>query len=68
MAARGKEIVTRSLADLGLDGAGVGGAVATTAVLESRMPPARGATEIVRGSPDEGAARIVEFLEARRII
>ena len=42
MAARGKEIVTRSLADLGLDAAAVGGAVATTAVLDSRQPPARG--------------------------
>ena len=54
MAARGKEIVTRSLADLGLDAASVGGAVATTAVLGSTMPPARSATEVVRGSPDEG--------------
>ncbi len=31
-------------------------------------PPARGATEIVRGTPDEGAARIVDFLVERRII
>ena len=68
MAARGKEIVTRLLADLGLDGASVGGAVATTAVLGSTMPPARSATEVVRGSPDEGAARIVDFLAERRII
>jgi len=68
MAARGKEIVTRSLADLGVDAISVGGAVATTAVLDSRMPPARAATEIVRGTPDEGAARIVEFLADRRII
>ena len=68
MAARGKEIVTRSLADLGLDPAGVGGALTTTAVLDSRTPPARGATEIVRGTPDEGAARIVDFLVERRII
>jgi electron transfer flavoprotein beta subunit len=68
MAARGKEIVTRSLADLGLDGMTVGAAAATTRVLDSRLPPARGATEIVRGSPDDGAARIVEFLVDRRII
>ncbi len=46
----------------------VGGAVATTALLDSRQPPARGATEIVRGTPDEGAARIVDFLVERRII
>jgi electron transfer flavoprotein beta subunit len=68
MAARNKEIVTRSLADLGLDGSAVGGAVATTAVLDSRMPPARAATEIVRGTPADGATRIVEFLVGRRII
>jgi electron transfer flavoprotein beta subunit len=68
MAARNKEIVTRSLADLGLDGSTVGGAVATTAVLDSRLPPARAATEIVRGAPAEGATRIVDFLAERRII
>lgn len=68
MAARGKEIVTRSLADLGLDGATLGAAVATTAVLDSRMPPTRAATEIVRGTADEGAARIVDFLAERRLI
>jgi electron transfer flavoprotein beta subunit len=68
MAARGKEIVTWSLADIGIDPSTVGGAVATTTVLDSRMPPARAATEIVRGTPDEGAARIVEFLAERRII
>jgi electron transfer flavoprotein beta subunit len=68
MAARGKEIVTRSLADLKLDAASVGGAIATTALLGSTTPPARSATEVVRGSPDEGAARIVDFLAQRRII
>jgi electron transfer flavoprotein beta subunit len=68
MAARGKEIVTWSLADLGIDAGSVGGAVATTKVLDSRQPPARAATEVVRGTADEGAARIVEFLAERRII
>jgi electron transfer flavoprotein beta subunit len=68
MAARNKEIVTRSLADLGLDGASIGGAVATTAVLDTEQPAARAATEVVRGTADEGAARIVEFLAQRRII
>jgi electron transfer flavoprotein beta subunit len=68
MAARNKEIVTHSLADIGLDASTVGGSVATTKVLDSRMPPARAATEIVRGSPAEGAARIVDFLVERRII
>ena len=68
MAARGKEIVTRSLADLGLDPTTHGAGAASTVLLESRMPPSRGATEIVRGTPDEGAARIVDFLVERRII
>lgn len=68
MAARGKEIVTRSLADLGLDGATLGGAATTTTILGSRMPPPRAATEVVRGTPDEGAARIVDFLVERRLI
>ena len=64
MAARSKEIVTRSLADLELDPAAVGGAVATTTVLDTSVPPERGATEVVRGTAEDGAARIVEFLAA----
>jgi electron transfer flavoprotein beta subunit len=68
MAARSKEIVSRSLADLGLDGAGVGGAAATTAVLDSRKPPARSSTKVVRGSAEEGAADIVSMLASRRLI
>jgi electron transfer flavoprotein beta subunit len=68
MAARSKEITTRSLADLSLDAAGVGGAVATTALVGSEAPPARAATEVVRGSAQEGATRIVEFLATRRLI
>jgi electron transfer flavoprotein beta subunit len=68
MAARSKEIVTRSLTDLGLDPTEVGGAVATTTVVGTETPPARGATEVVRGSASEGAARIVEFLAARRLV
>ncbi len=68
MAARNKEIVTKSLGDLGLDASGLGGASATTAVLDSRQPPARAATEIVRGTPAEAAVRIVDFLAERRLI
>ncbi len=68
MAARSKEIVTRSLADLGVGADSVGGAVATTAVVGTHLPPARGATEVVRGSPADGAARIVDLLAERRLI
>ena len=68
MAARSKEIATQSLGDLEIDASTVGGAVATTTVLDSRTPPARGATEVVHGAPADGATRIVEFLAQRRII
>ena len=68
MAARSKEITTRSVADLGLDSDTVGGAAATTVVLGTKAPPARAATEVVRGTPEDSAARIVDFLAQRRII
>ena len=68
MSARSKEIASKSLADLGLDGAAVGGAVATTEVLDSRKPPARGATKVVRGTAEEGAAEILALLKSRRLV
>jgi electron transfer flavoprotein beta subunit len=68
MAARSKEIASRSLGELGLDPSTVGGAVATTRLLDTRVPPARGATEVVRGTPAEGATRIVDFLRQRRVV
>ena len=68
MAARSKEIVTLSLADLGLDASTVGGAVATTRVVGSRAPEARAATRMVRETPDEAARQMVEFLVERRLV
>jgi electron transfer flavoprotein beta subunit len=68
MGARSKEIGTRSLADLGLEPRAFGGAAASTEVIDSRRPPARGATRVVRGSPDDGAREIVALLESRRLI
>ncbi|MGZ8438628.1 MAG: electron transfer flavoprotein subunit beta/FixA family protein [Candidatus Limnocylindrales bacterium] len=68
MGARSKEIAIRSLADLGLDPATVGGAAASTMVVDKRTPPPRGATDVVRGTPADGAARIVELLAGRRLI
>jgi electron transfer flavoprotein beta subunit len=68
MAARSKEVVTRSLADLGLDPGSVGGAAARTKVTGKEKPPARGATKVVRGSPEEGAQAIVDLLASRRLI
>jgi electron transfer flavoprotein alpha/beta subunit len=68
MAARSKEVVTRSLADLGLADGSVGGAVATTQVVAARQPPARAATRVVRGAPEEAAREVVGFLAERRLI
>jgi electron transfer flavoprotein beta subunit len=68
MAARSKEIVTKGLADIGLDPGTVGGAVATTAVIDARQPEARAATRVVRGTPDEAAREVVALLAERRLI
>lgn len=68
MAARSREIATRSLADLGLDGSQAGGAMATTRVTGSRAPASREATVVVREAPAEAARRVVDYLAARRLI
>jgi len=68
MAARSKEIVTRSLADLDLGGQAVGGAASGTKVLESTPPPPRAATRVVREPADVAADQVVAFLAERRII
>ena len=68
MAARSKEITTLSLADLGMDPGSVGLTGATTKVVESRPPAARGATKVVRDAPDEAARQIVDLLAERRLI
>jgi len=68
MAARSKEIATKSLADVGIDPAMVGGVVATTKVLGSAAPPLRAATRVVRGAPDAAAREVADFLAERRII
>jgi len=68
MGARSKEIATHALADIGLDGTTVGGAVATTKVVGSRQPPARAATVVIREAPDEAARQVVAYLAERRLI
>jgi electron transfer flavoprotein beta subunit len=71
MGARSKEVVTKSLGDLGLtaDGEGpVGGAVSRTTVVEARTPPARGAARVVRGAPADAARELVAFLAERRLV
>jgi electron transfer flavoprotein beta subunit len=68
MAARSRTIETRALGDLGVDGTGVGGDVATTAVVDSTPPEARGATRVVRDAPDVAARQLVDFLAERRLL
>jgi electron transfer flavoprotein beta subunit len=68
MAARSKEIVTLSLADLGIEPASVGSAGATTRVVGSEPPPARAETRVIRENPDVAARELVAVLAERRII
>ncbi len=68
MAARSKEIVTWSLADLELGDGPIGGAVATTQVMAARQPPARAATRVIREPAEAAAVQVVEFLAERRLI
>ncbi|HEY6058667.1 MAG TPA: electron transfer flavoprotein subunit beta/FixA family protein [Candidatus Limnocylindrales bacterium] len=68
MAARNREIVKRELADLGVDGSAVGGAVATTALRRSRPPAERAETRVVRGPATDVAREIVAFLASRRLV
>jgi electron transfer flavoprotein beta subunit len=68
MAARSRTIETRALADLAVEAASAGGAVATTAVVDTRAPEPRGATRVVRDAPDEAARQLVAFLAERRLV
>lgn len=64
MAARSKEITTLSLADLGLEPPSGW----STRVLAAVPPPARGATQVVRGSAADGARAIADLLASRGLL
>ncbi len=68
MGARSKTITTWSLADLGLDGAAVGGEAARAIVRSVRFPEARGSVRVIREPAAVAAAQIVDFLVERRAI
>ena len=71
MAARSKEVATKSAADVGravAPAGDVGGAAATTKVLEARKPPERAPTRVVREPAAEAAKQVVAFLVERRIV
>lgn len=66
MAARSREIAQRSIGDLGDVALPAGGW--STRVTAAEPPPARAAGRVVRGTPDETAREIVDFLAGRRLI
>ena len=68
MAARSKEVVIRSLADLSIDAASVGESASGTTVVDARAPEPRGATRVIREPAGEAARQVVDFLAERRII
>jgi electron transfer flavoprotein beta subunit len=68
MAARSREIVTKSAADIGLSTDEVGGAAASTRVVAARPPAAREPARAVREGPEDSARIIADFLAARRLI
>ena len=66
MAARSREIAQRTVADLG--DTAIPGSTWSTRVTAAEAPPARAAGRVVRGTPDEAAREVVDFLAARRLI
>jgi electron transfer flavoprotein beta subunit len=68
MGARSKEVAVRTLADLGLDPAAVGGAATTTVVVAQRPPATRSATRVVREAPATAAREIADLLASRGAI
>ena len=65
MAARTKETVTWSLADLGIDPQSVGASAATTRLLAAEPPAERSGARIVRAAPDEAVQQVLAFLAER---
>lgn len=68
MGAKRKPLETWSLGDIGLDAASVKGA-ALTRVLEARPPEAKAPTERIENvAADEAAAKVADWLAARKLI
>ena len=68
MAARSKEVITKSLADLELGDAPVGGSAASTRLVDAKPPAARAATRVIRAPAAEAAREVVGYLAERRLI
>jgi electron transfer flavoprotein beta subunit len=67
MAAKRKELLTWTLADLGLSPADVGEEGAHTRVVRVVAPPPRGKGEVFTAD-DDTPRRIADFLAARKLI
>jgi electron transfer flavoprotein beta subunit len=67
MAAKKKPVTTLSIADAGIDAAGVGAAGALTSVTSAAPKPAKGAGEKVVDDGD-GGAKVAAFLVAHKLI
>ena len=67
MAAKKKPVRTLSLAEAGIAGSDVGLAAATSTVIESAPRPPRSAGQVVTDEGD-GAAQLVEYLIAQKLI
>jgi len=67
MAAKKKPVTTWSLADLGIDPAGVGLGAAWSTVVSAQRRPARTAGQMVKDDGDGGSA-LADFLVAQRFI
>jgi electron transfer flavoprotein beta subunit len=68
LAAKKKPVQTWSLADLGVDPAGVGLSAAWTTVLEAQPRPPKQAGQVVADDGGAGSAALVEFLAAGKYI
>jgi len=68
MAARSKTLETKSLTDIGVDPSTVGGQSATTKVVDSKAPPERAPTRVIRAPAADAAREVVAFLLERRIV
>jgi electron transfer flavoprotein beta subunit len=68
LAAKKKPVETWSLADLGVDPAGVGLTAAWTTVLDAQPRPPKQAGQVVTDEDGSGSAALVEFLTAGKYV
>jgi len=65
MAARKKETLTWSLADLGIEPSTVGAMAASTVVNAATAPARRAGASVIEGAPDDAVSQVLSFLSER---